>query len=100
MVETPVDTRRDRPPEKKICFRFAKISPSATVQKLFSSTLFFSDFQNFLAGAGRFSISIYRPAGGRNRRAHTAESDPRKKVCFRFAKIFAFGDGVFLEVIF
>ena len=27
MVETPVDTRRDRPPEKKICFRFAKISP-------------------------------------------------------------------------
>ena len=27
-------------------------------------------FQNFLAGAGRFSISIYRPAGGRNRRAH------------------------------
>ena len=51
-------------------------------------------------GAGRFSISIYLPAGGRNRRAHTAESDPRKKVCFRFAKIFAFGDGVFLEVIF
>ena len=45
MVETPVDTRRDRPPEKKICFRFAKISPSATVQKLFSSTLFFSDFK-------------------------------------------------------
>jgi hypothetical protein len=45
LVETPVDTRRDRPPEKKICFRFAKISPSATVQKLFSSTLFFSDFK-------------------------------------------------------
>ena len=28
----------------------------------------------------------------------SAESDLRKKVCFRFAKIFAFGDGV--EVIF
>ena len=32
--------------------------------------------------AGRFSISIYRPAGGRNRCAHTAESENRK---FAFA---------------
>jgi hypothetical protein len=33
--------------------------------------------------------------------AHTQpKATPGKKVCFRFAKIFAFGDGVFLEVIF
>ena len=66
-------------------------------------TLFFSDLK-ISSQAQAVSQFPYRPADDRNTGAHTqTKSTSGKKICFfafRFAKIFAFGDGVFLEVVF
>ena len=59
---------------------------SATVQKLFSSTLFFSDFK-ISSQAQVVSQFPYRPADDRNRRAHTNEIDlPNRKFAFASRK--------------
>jgi hypothetical protein len=95
MIATGAHTQTKSTSGKKFAFASRKFSPSATVKARVNCSFPISKFPRRRRPFLNFHTALLMIATG----AHTqTKSTSGKKICFRFAKIFAFGDGA--EVIF